>query len=281
MESTTSAAAAADLADPPLPAAGDDDPAALAERFEPAAAEELVAWALDRYAGRLALVTSLQAEGVVLLDLAHRLAGGRPGGLDGLLRVVSLDTGRLHPETYDLVDRVRERFGVEVELVFPEAAAVEALVRRAGPNLFYASPEARRECCRVRKVEPLARALAPFDAWLTGLRRGQSAARRATPKIGLDGNDRTGRRFKLAPLADWSEERVWRHVRERGLPYHPLYDQGYRSIGCAPCSRPSRPAEPARAGRWWWESDEARECGLHLVTIGVGGTRAGANGGRP
>lgn len=278
MESTTSAAAAADpdLAAPP--AAAGDDPAALAERFEPAGAEELVAWALDRFAGRLALVTSLQAEGVVLLDLAHRLAGGRPGGLGGLLSVVSLDTGRLHAETYDLVERVRERFGVDVELVFPDTAAVEALVRENGPNLFYASPEARRDCCRVRKVEPLARALAPFDAWLTGLRRGQSAARRGTPKVAADGG---GRRLKLAPLADWSGERVWRHVRRHGLPYHPLYDRGYRSIGCAPCSRASRPAEPARAGRWWWEGDEARECGLHLVTIGDGGAHAGVNGDRP
>jgi len=267
VESYTSAAAAAgsdaaptDVA-PPDPEG--DDPAVLAERFEPAGAADLLAWALDRHAGRLALVTSFQAEDMVLLDLAHRLAGG---SLDGLLRVVSLDTGRLHGETYELIERVRERFAVDVELIFPDTAAVEALVRHAGPNLFYASPEARRDCCRVRKVEPLARALAPFDAWITGLRRGQSAARQATPKVSPDGD---GGRLKLAPIADWSEQRVWRHVREHELPYHPLYDQGYASIGCAPCSRPSRPAEPARAGRWWWEAkDDARECGLHLVGIG-------------
>lgn len=265
MERSPAAAPAADLDTPPSTAGG-DEPAALAARLEPAAAEELLAWTLDRFAGRLALVTSLQADGVVLLDLAQRLVGDRLGDL---LRVVSLDTGRLHPETYDFVDRVRQRYRLQVELVFPQAEAVEKLVRLGGPNSFYDSPQARQECCRVRKVEPLRRALAPFAAWLTGLRRDQSAERRDTPKVQADPLDATGRRLKLCPLAEWSEARVWSYVRRHGLPYHPLYDRGYTTFGCAPCSRPSRPAERPRASRWWWEETDARECGLHGLPGGA------------
>jgi phosphoadenylyl-sulfate reductase (thioredoxin) len=231
-----------------------DDPAAAAAALEDASAEEVVAWALDRFAGRLALVTSLQAGGVVLLDLACRL-GGQP-------RVLTLDTGRLPPETYDHVERVRDHFGVTVEMISPRAADVERLVAAAGPNLFYRSPEDRRACCRVRKVEPLRRALGPFAAWFSGLRRDQSAERAATPKVQPDGLDGA---LKISPLAGWSEARVWEHVRRRGLPYHPLYDRGYLSIGCAPCTRPSRPLEHPRDGRWWWEGPGRRECGLHVI----------------
>lgn len=227
-------------------------------RLEAASAEELIAWTLEHYAGSLALCTSLQAGGMVILDLCHRLGGE--------LRVLTLDTGRLPAETYDHVDRVRQRYGVDVEMIHPDAAAVEALVRDAGPNLFYRSPQDRRACCRVRKVEPLRRALAPFAAWLSGLRRGQSPERADTGKVQPDPMD--PRRLKVNPLADWSEQRVWEYVRRRDVPYHPLYDRGYQSIGCAPCTRPTRPQEDPRAGRWWWEGDGPRECGLHLVPLG-------------
>jgi thioredoxin-dependent adenylylsulfate APS reductase len=250
------------VAEPP-PAAWDgawtEEGAAAAGALESATAEEVVAWALERFAGRLALVTSLQAGGIVLLDLVRRL-GGEP-------RVLTLDTGRLPAETYDLVERVREHFGVEVEMISPRAADVERMVARGGPNLFYRSPEARHECCRVRKVEPLRRALRPFAAWMGGLRRGQSEARAATPKVAPDPLDDAGAapRLKISPLADWSEAQVWEHVRRRRLPYHPLYDRGYLSIGCAPCTRPARPLEHPRNGRWWWEADGQRECGLHVL----------------
>lgn len=245
-----------------------DDWAALAVRFEAASAEEVIAWAVQRFGNGLALSTSLQAGGMVVLDLLHRL-GAQP-------RVLTLDTGRLPQETYDHIDRVRQHYGVEVEIQFPDAAEVQQLVRLGGPNLFYRSPEDRRECCRVRKVEPLRRALEPFDAWLSGLRRGQSAARAGTPKVERDrALDPRGRRVKVNPLADWSEERLWDYIRGHGVPYHPLYDQGYLSIGCAPCTRPARPAEGPRAGRWPWEAGGSRECGLHVVTSEVVGEAPG------
>ena len=252
-----------------------EDAAAAAAVLEGATAEEVVAWALDRFAGRLALVTSLQAGGVVLIDLACRLGGD--------VRVLTLDTGRLPAETYDQVERVRDHFGIAVEMISPRAADVERLVAEAGPNLFYRSPEDRRECCRVRKVEPLRRALGPFAAWLSGLRRGQSAERAAIPKVQADGLVDAGLdtgldigldgaapppRLKVNPLADWSEAQVWEHVHGRRLPYHPLYDRGYQSIGCAPCTRPARPLEHPRQGRWWWEESSRRLCGLHVLQGG-------------
>jgi len=236
----------------------DDDWDATERRLEAASAAEVLAWALDRFGGRLALVTSMQAGGIVLLDLVRRLGGE--------VRVLTLDTGRLPQETYDHVDRVRQHFGVEVEMISPRACDVEAMVARGGPNLFYRSPEDRRECCRVRKVEPLRRALEPFAAWISGLRRDQSSEREHTPKLQRDRvHDASGERWKISPLADWSEEEVWRHLRSHGLPSHPLYERGYMSIGCAPCTRPSRPQESPRAGRWWWEENGSRECGLHVI----------------
>lgn len=234
------------------------DAAAWGHRLEAADAGEVIAWAAARWPGEVALFTSFQASGMVILDLAHRLAAG--------LRVLTLDTGRLPQETYDQIERVRRRYGVEVEVVSPDARAVEELVRRGGPNLFYRSLEDRRECCRVRKVEPLRRALAPFAAWMSGLRRDQGGERARVGKVELDRlNDPEGRLVKVSPLADWSDERVWRYLRDNRVPYHPLYDRGYRSIGCAPCTRPARPAEGPRAGRWWWEAGEVRECGLHVL----------------
>jgi len=245
---------------------GEQDPTAEdwraeAARLEPLPAERVIAWAAERFGDGLVLSTSLQAGGLVILDLAHRL--GIP------LRVLTLDTGRLPEETHEHVERVRRHYGVDVEMVSPDASEVERMVRRAGPNLFRRSVEERRECCRVRKVEPLRRALAPFPAWLSGLRRNQSAARAGTPKVQVDlALDPAGRRLKINPLANWDEARLWAYVRDHGVPYHPLYDQGYLSIGCLPCTRPVRPAEEPRAARWWWEEDGPRECGLHILPTG-------------
>jgi phosphoadenosine phosphosulfate reductase len=207
---------------------------------------------------RLALSASFGPEDIVILDLLS--------GLTLQPRVFTLDTGRLPAETYDLIEHVRSRYGIEVEIYAPDAAAVESMVRSKGPNLFYQSVDNRLECCRVRKVAPLRRALATVDGWVTGLRREQIATRAQTPKIGLDLEH--GLIWKVAPLADWTRAAVWRYIRERNLPYNALHDQGYPSIGCAPCTRAIQPGEDERAGRWWWEAPENRECGIHVTTHG-------------
>jgi phosphoadenosine phosphosulfate reductase len=203
---------------------------------------------------RLAIASSFGAEDMVLIDLLASLEP-RP-------RVFTLDTGRLPQETFDLIDQVRRRYAIEVEVYFPEAERVEAMVRAKGLNLFYESTENRSSCCHVRKVEPLGRALATVDGWVTGLRRDQIATRVETAKIALD--PQHGGIWKVAPLADWSSERVWAYIRERELPYNALHDRGYPSIGCAPCTRAVQPGEDERAGRWWWERPEERECGIHF-----------------
>jgi phosphoadenosine phosphosulfate reductase len=204
---------------------------------------------------RLALSASFGPEDIVILDLM--------AGLTDRPRVFTLDTGRLPEETYELMGIVRDLFGVEIEAYVPDARAVEAMVRTKGPNLFYESVENRLECCRIRKVEPLKRALATVDGWVTGLRRDQIATRASTAKIAIDADH--GGIWKIAPLADWSEAQVWARIRERDLPYNALHDRGYPSIGCAPCTRPVGPGEDARAGRWWWEEPDHRECGLHVT----------------
>ena len=238
--------------------------------LEKAGAEDLIRWTLDRWHPRAAVVTAFQAEGMVILDMARRLRAD--------LRVITLDTGRLPAESYELIEKVRQRYGIDVEIYSPDAHDVEEMVRRHGPNLFYGSPEGRQECCRVRKVEVLERALSGLDAWLTGLRRDQTPSRARTRKV--DRDDAHGGIAKVSPLADWTHDRVWDYIRENDVPYHGLYDRGYTSIGCAPCTRAPRTGEDARAGRWWWESDEHKECGIHfaqgadgprLVRIGEGG----------
>lgn len=219
-------------------------------------ASDILATALQALGpGRLALSASFGPEDIVILDLLARLTPTP--------RVFTLDTGRLPAETYELIDRVRERFAIEVEVFFPETAAVEAMVRERGVNLFYGSVEERLRCCDVRKVEPLRRALGTVDGWVTGLRRDQTATRARTPKIGLDLEH--GLIWKVAPLADWTEDQVWAWIRERDLPYNALHDQGFPSIGCAPCTRAVAPGDDPRSGRWWWETDGSRECGLHVT----------------
>ena len=213
-------------------------------------------WAIDTFGDRFAVVTALQAEGMVVLDLARRI--------DPDVRVLTVDTGRLPQETHDFLDTVRAQLDVRVEVVLPDPDAVAAMVGAYGTNLFRGDPALRRLCCHVRKVEPLTRALEGLDAWATGLRRDATAARAGVARVELDAEH--GGIVKLNPLADWTSERVWAYVRAHRLPVHPLYRQGYTSIGCAPCTRPTGPGEPERAGRWWWEAGADRECGLHSVS---------------
>jgi thioredoxin-dependent adenylylsulfate APS reductase len=216
-------------------------------------ADQLLAWAIERCGRRFAVVTSFQAEGMVVLDLARRVDPG--------VRVVTLDTGRLPEETYQVIEAVRTGMGLKVEVIAPDPADVAAMVAGHGPNLFHKDPALRRLCCHVRKVAPLGRALAGVGAWATGLRRDGGPARAGTPKAEVD--HAHGGIVKLNPLADWTRDQVWAYVRSHHLPVNPLYERGYTSIGCAPCTRPTRPGEDERAGRWWWVADQDRECGLH------------------
>jgi thioredoxin-dependent adenylylsulfate APS reductase len=224
-------------------------------QLEARSAPEILEWALAAYGDRFAIATSFQKSDMVVMDLTAR--AGRP------FRVFTLDTGRLPEETLCMAGTVRERYGVTVETVSPDAAEVEAMVKQHGPDLFYDGVEFRHLCCEMRKVRPLARKLRELDVWATGLRRDQAATRAAVPKAAeVDG------RIKLNPLADWTAGQVEEYIRAHGVPVHPLYARGYKSIGCAPCTRPVEPGEDERAGRWWWEGDAKKECGIHFAPDG-------------
>ena len=224
--------------------------------FEAAEASDILSWAIDTFGDSFAIATSFQKEGMAILDLAARISAG--------VRVFTLDTGRLPDETYQMMETVRRRYGVAVEVVFPEREDVEELVAIHGPNLFYSSVAARQRCCDARKVRPLERKLATLQAWATGLRRDQGETRRGIPKVERG----AGGRVKICPLADWSAGRVEEYLTRHEVPVHPLYARGYTSIGCAPCTRAVEPGESERAGRWWWEEDAKKECGIHFAADG-------------
>ncbi|MBC3929544.1 phosphoadenylyl-sulfate reductase [Undibacterium sp. CY21W] len=198
--------------------------------------------------------SSLAAEDMVLTDLILR------NKLN--ISIFSLETGRLHAETLGMLDTVKNTYGTAITLFKPETAAVDAYVQQHGLNAFYDSVEMRKECCRIRKVEPLNRALAGNKAWVTGQRRAQAATR---TELEVQEEDAAHAMQKFNPLADWSEEDVWHYIRSNQVPYNPLHDKGYPSIGCEPCTRAIQPGEDVRAGRWWWENPESKECGLHVV----------------
>lgn len=225
------------------------------QKLEGAPAAEVVSWAVQTYGNSFGISNSFQKEDMVLVDLASR-AGG-------VFRVFTLDTGRVHDETYQMMETVRERYGIRVEPTFPDREEVEGMVTEHGPNLFYGSIEARKMCCEVRKVRPLERKLAEFQAWATGLRREQTQARAGIRKV-----EEAAGRIKLNPLADWSSAQVEEYTRAHQVPVHPLYARGFASIGCAPCTRAIEPGEPERAGRWWWEQGGAQECGIHFAPDG-------------
>lgn len=216
--------------------------------------EAVLRRAVELYHPDLALACSFSLEDAVLL---HQLVAIRPD-----VRVFALDTGRLDPETYECAEQLRRRYGVRIEWYFPARAAVEELERSKGLFSFRESLENRRECCAIRKVEPLHRALEYLRGWITGQRREQSQTRAALEVVEADGSHPG--LVKLNPLAAWTLEDVWSFTRQHQIPYNRLYDQGYASIGCAPCTRAIQPGDDQRAGRWWWENPEHKECGLHL-----------------
>ncbi len=235
-----------------------DEAVQLSREFEAQSPEALLGWALKKFGPKIVLASSFGPEDVVLIDMAVKI--------DPKVRIVTLDTGRLHEETYAVMDAVKFKYGVGIEVFFPDAARVEQLVRAKGFYSFKESVENRKECCGIRKVEPLRRALAGAEAWVTGQRRAQSVTRTEVGKVEIDssqGAATQGGIVKLNPLADWDEARVWAYIRGNKVPYNKLFDAGYRSIGCAPCTRPVKEGEDERAGRWWWESPDHKECGLH------------------
>lgn len=216
--------------------------------------EEIVRWGIETFGDRVAIVTSLQIDTMAILDMAYRI--------DPHIRVITVDTGRLPEATLAFLDEVRAHYPeARWRVLLPDHREVEEMIERNGANLFYESVPMRFLCCHIRKVRPLVGALRGLDAWFTGLRRDQWASRAAIKKIELDHDH--GGIVKLNPLADWTEEEVWAYLTDNGVPTHPLYEQGYTSIGCAPCSRPIKAGEDRRAGRWWWERDAPKECGMN------------------
>lgn len=197
---------------------------------------------------------SFGAEDMVLTDLIARHAPG--------IEIISLDTGRLHQETYDLMQETADHYGIRIEVFFPRHDLVEDYLAERGPNAFYDSVELRKQCCNIRKLEPLKRALSGRKAWITGLRREQSPTR---SDLAVSEYDAANGLQKFSPLLDWSQGEVWSYIREHGVPYNALHDRGFPSIGCAPCTRAVTVGEDIRAGRWWWESPATKECGLHVA----------------
>ncbi|HOK40754.1 MAG TPA: phosphoadenylyl-sulfate reductase [bacterium] len=226
------------------------------EELESKSALEILKWAKEEFKNDVVLASSFGAEDVVLIDLWAKMADDnfKP-------RVFTLDTGRLPEETYKLMDKIREKYDIKLEIYYPDTKSVEEMLNKYGFNLFYKSIELRQLCCRIRKVEPLKRALKDAKAWICGLRREQSITRADIKKVEIDTSNNSI--IKINPLSDWKEEEIWNYIKENKVPYNELHDKNYPSIGCEPCTRAVRKIEDVRGGRWWWEPAEKKECGLH------------------
>lgn len=215
-------------------------------------AEEILKQAIEIFGSKITFATSLGAEDQVITYMLSRI--------DKTANIITLDTGRVFPETYDLLHRTINRYGVNIKSYYPDTAQVEDMVNTKGINLFYESIENRKLCCHVRKIVPLRRALSGMDAWITGLRREQSVTRTDLKIVEWDAANGL---MKINPLLEWSEGQVWDFIKQHDIPYNKLHDQGFPSIGCQPCTRAIEKGEDLRAGRWWWEMPESKECGLH------------------
>ncbi|SMO61006.1 phosphoadenosine phosphosulfate reductase [Saccharicrinis carchari] len=224
----------------------------LNKRFNDAHPVEVIKHFADRYGDKIALASSLGAEDQVLTQMFTSVTDHA--------HIFTLDTGRLFPETYELIDRTSKKYKTNLKVYFPKAEAVQHMVRAKGINLFYDSIENRKECCHIRKIEPLKRAFEGLEAWICGLRADQSVTRTNIQVVEWDENNNI---VKINPLAHWSEKEVWDYIKDKGIPYNPLHDKGYPSIGCQPCTRAILPGEDVRAGRWYWENPDTKECGLH------------------
>ncbi|MDH7603781.1 MAG: phosphoadenylyl-sulfate reductase [Melioribacter sp.] len=214
---------------------------------------EVIQYFSETFGKKAAFSTSLSIEDQVI---THMLSS-----INSKVKIFTLDTGRLPNETYSLIERTREQYNIKIHIYFPNYRSVEKMVREKGINLFYNSIEDRKRCCYVRKIEPLKRALKNIEVWITGLRREQSITRQNIELIEYDYNYKL---IKVNPLFNWTEAQVWDYIKKNNIPYNSLYDKNYLSIGCAPCTRPVQPGEDIRAGRWWWENPNTKECGLHI-----------------
>ncbi|TLX77838.1 MAG: phosphoadenylyl-sulfate reductase [Thaumarchaeota archaeon] len=215
--------------------------------------QEVLKWAIDNLHPKIAMASSFGAEDVAVIDMMMRI--------NPKARIFTLDTGRLNQETYDVMDEIRNKYSINIEVMFPDQNEVEQMVRVNGMNLFYQSIGNRKLCCGIRKVHPLNKMLVTLDGWITGLRNDQTQNRMSAKKIEID--DQHNGIIKINPIIDWSWELTWDYIKTNNIPYNKLHDKGYPSIGCEPCTRAIKPGEPLRAGRWWWETDPEKECGLH------------------
>lgn len=222
------------------------------KEFSKQAPDKVLRFFLEHFKGKIALSSSLGLEDQVLTEMVT--------SIDSSTKIFTLDTGRLFPETYDLIDRTSSRFKKKIEVYFPNAGKVEQMVNSKGINLFYESIINRKQCCHLRKIEPLSRALTGLDAWITGLRQEQSVTRNSLKMVEWDKNNNL---LKINPLINWTEEDVNEYIKAKNIPVNPLHKTGFASIGCQPCTRAIEPGEDIRAGRWWWENPETKECGLH------------------
>lgn len=225
----------------------------LNQGFSNASPVEVLNYFLEQNKGKIALATSMGAEDQALTDMIVRI--------DSTAKIFTLDTGRIFPETYDLIEKTNARYKININIYFPEREQVEKMVNEKGVNLFYDSIENRRQCCHVRKIVPLERALKGLDVWISGLRKSQSVTRSDMQMVEWDERHDL---IKINPLLDWSEADVWDYIKKNNVPYNKLHDKGFASIGCQPCTRALKPGEEVRDGRWWWENPQLRECGLHI-----------------
>ena len=220
--------------------------------LENASAIEILTYFLKKFKGKIAFASSFGAEDQAILYMLSEIHRD--------VKVFTLDTGRLFPETYDLIDKSRHRFKIPIDIYFPNALEVETMVNEKGINLFYESVENRKRCCHIRKINPLKRALKNMDVWITGLRREQSPTRTTMNIVEWD---HLNGLVKINPLIEWTEKQTWDYIKKHHIPFNTLHDQGFLSIGCQPCTRAIQEGEDSRAGRWWWENPDTKECGLH------------------
>ncbi|MBI9062369.1 MAG: phosphoadenylyl-sulfate reductase [Marinilabiliaceae bacterium] len=224
----------------------------LNDRFRSSEPQEILSYFIERFGAKIALASSLGAEDQVLTEMIVKI--------NPETTIFTLDTGRLFPETYDLIDRTSRKYKKNLQIYFPDNLKVQEMVNKKGINLFFESVESRKECCFLRKIEPLQRAFNGLDVWICGLRADQSVTRKDIDVVEWDNNNNL---LKINPLAFWSEEQLWDYINTQKIPYNTLHDKGYPSIGCQPCTRAVEEGEDVRAGRWWWENPDTKECGLH------------------
>ncbi|MGI9553789.1 MAG: phosphoadenylyl-sulfate reductase [Thermodesulfobacteriota bacterium] len=226
----------------------------LNDEFVNKAPEDILRWCVEELHPNISLATSFQAQGMVLIDMLMKI--------DNKARIFTIDTGRLNQETYDVFDEVSVKYKKNIEVLFPDFKEVEKMVSEKGINLFYKGVENRVLCCQIRKTNPLNRYLKTLDGWITSIKRDQTESRATAQKFEIDTiHDGI---LKVNPIVDWTDEMVWDYIKSNNIPYSKLYDKGYQSIGCEPCTRAVKEGEDPRAGRWWWESGSNKECGIHF-----------------